>query len=547
MIVSLRTLVTWAFTIASSQLLTITPVYAQQGVSTGQKIQVAIVPFKGTDEKATLDIANGIAGKLDDRFRVCGVSEVQLGQMRSTRTYSGDTTDLSSPVFARTAGTFVNAAYAICGSYTKMWESCEIFGVIIDVNSGRSIGMAHVNGKFWDQTVDTFAGKIYSQLGASVGAENRSVEAQNSTNPEDSGRLEAGRVRVALDEQDMDFGWSSFFASPIYKVILWLDSYFNDLGFTLIFFGVILSMVYSVITFDYRQRLLRFSGLAKFATRLYEDDLEGQQKALLQLSQDEKLNPYGMGCLISSISIFILVIFNYVISVPDIFKHVESILWLTDFSKRDPFHILPLIGGFVTYNQVMMQSEGLRHGMRIGQAIFRSAFMALLLYFLPAGVAVVYAAFTFFSNFTFAYERKLENKTRFKALVPGVVFVGLLVFVGRSYVYSTNPVSVSTSEVQQLPAKSSSTGSMAAENETPQLLITPGHEVATNEMSPAQLAAPAPELDKTGRTDEEPSTTKKEEELLGEGKGNLKKVAAGVVVVGCLFFLMYSMWKGKKD
>lgn len=214
----------------------------------------------------------------------------------------------------------------------------------------------------------------------------------------------------AVDERLVDllsFGWLSWFAKLLLQLLQFIYQYVGNYGLAIIVMTILLKLLlmpFSLKSAGYmaqQQKLQpRMAGLRK----KYGHDQQLLHAKMMELYAQHGVSPMGsaLGCLLA-LPQFPIFFALYRVLGGAIELHQTSFLWITDLSLKDPYYILPLAVGVMTFLQPfgMQQSDS--------RAAVMSYLMPLILIAvfvgLPAGLLLF-----IFTNFAFTLgEQKLRK------------------------------------------------------------------------------------------------------------------------------------------
>jgi YidC/Oxa1 family membrane protein insertase len=144
----------------------------------------------------------------------------------------------------------------------------------------------------------------------------------------------------------IDWGWFRFFEKPIFLLLTALFKATGNFGLAII----LLTVIVRGIMFPVAQR--QFASMASMRTvqpkvkaiqDRFKDDKEQQQKAIMELYKQEKVNPLS-GCLPIFLQIPVFFALYKVLMLAIEMRHQPFVLWIKDLSAPDPMHILNLFG-----------------------------------------------------------------------------------------------------------------------------------------------------------------------------------------------------------
>ncbi|GAA4642828.1 membrane protein insertase YidC [Pontixanthobacter gangjinensis] len=144
----------------------------------------------------------------------------------------------------------------------------------------------------------------------------------------------------------IDWGWFSMIAWPIWWLLTHLFALVGNFGVAII----LMTFLIRLVLFPIAQK--QFASMAamkaiqpkmKAIQERYKDDKQEQQKKIMALYKEEKVNPLA-GCMpiLIQIPIFFALYKTLILAIE--MRHQPFVLWLKDLSAPDPAHILNLFG-----------------------------------------------------------------------------------------------------------------------------------------------------------------------------------------------------------
>lgn len=194
------------------------------------------------------------------------------------------------------------------------------------------------------------------QFAASYAAQAVTVPAQGETSTEQ--RLYVGAKKVELIqayETDLgikqfelmiDWGWFYFITKPLHALLNWLYGLLGNFGYAILAVTIIVKAAFFWFANKSYESMAKMKKLQpemeKIRTR-YKDDKMEQQKALMELYRNEKINPLA-GCLPILIQIPVFFALYKVLFISIDMRHAPFIGWINDLSAPDPTTIWNLFG-----------------------------------------------------------------------------------------------------------------------------------------------------------------------------------------------------------
>ncbi len=158
----------------------------------------------------------------------------------------------------------------------------------------------------------------------------------------------------------IEFGWFTFVATPIFKVLMWLHSIFGNWGWAIIALTILIRIFLYPLTHKGMVSMQKIKDIAprvKEVQEKYKGDPARMNAAVMELYKNHGANPLG-GCLplLLQIPVF-FAIYRVLLNAVEL-QGAPWMLWVTDLSRMDPYFILPiLMGASMFYQQKMTPSN----------------------------------------------------------------------------------------------------------------------------------------------------------------------------------------------
>ena len=145
----------------------------------------------------------------------------------------------------------------------------------------------------------------------------------------------------------IEFGWFTFIAAPMFKVLMWLHSFIPNWGWTIVVLTLLIRIILYPLTYKgmvSMHRLKQLQPKIKEIQAKYKGDPQKMNMHMMELYKKHKANPLG-GCLpmLLQIPVF-FAIYRVLLNAIEL-KGAPWILWITDLSVMDPYYVLPLLMG----------------------------------------------------------------------------------------------------------------------------------------------------------------------------------------------------------
>ena len=145
----------------------------------------------------------------------------------------------------------------------------------------------------------------------------------------------------------IEFGWFTFIAAPMFKVLIWLHNFIPNWGWTIVVLTLLIRLILYPLTYKgmvSMHKLKELQPKIKELQQKYKGDPQKLNMHMMELYKKHKANPLG-GCLpmILQIPVF-FAIYRVLLNAIEL-KGAPWILWIHDLSVMDPYYVLPLLMG----------------------------------------------------------------------------------------------------------------------------------------------------------------------------------------------------------
>ncbi|MGV3740165.1 MAG: membrane protein insertase YidC [Gammaproteobacteria bacterium] len=145
----------------------------------------------------------------------------------------------------------------------------------------------------------------------------------------------------------VDYGWLWFISQVLFSVMKHIHKFVGNWGWSIILVTMLIKLVFyrlQAASFKSMARMRRLQPkIAALRERCGEDKAKLSQ-ATMELYRQEKVNPLG-GCLPILVQIPVFIALYWVLIESVELRHAPFILWISDLSAADPYHVLPVIMG----------------------------------------------------------------------------------------------------------------------------------------------------------------------------------------------------------
>lgn len=187
----------------------------------------------------------------------------------------------------------------------------------------------------------------------------------------------------------VDYGWLTFIADLLYKLLALIHDYVNNWGVAIILLTLAVKLVFYPLTSASYRSMARMKAAAPLFKQLQERYANDKQKLMLEmraLQQKKKMNPFG-GCLPMLVQIPVFIALYWVILGSVELRHAPFGLWLDDLSAPDPYYILPIMFGGAMFLQTKLSPAPLDPTQAMIIRYMPIGFAALFIFF-PSGLLV---------------------------------------------------------------------------------------------------------------------------------------------------------------
>ncbi|MEK6750190.1 MAG: membrane protein insertase YidC [Pseudomonadota bacterium] len=207
--------------------------------------------------------------------------------------------------------------------------------------------------------------------------------------PKEQKRLAAAAENLPLT---VDYGWLTLVADPIYLLMEFIYRWVGNWGWTIILLTLTVKLAFYKLSESAYRSMAKMKKIApKFQAlrERYGDDKQRYTQAIMELYKKEKANPMS-GCWPHLIQVPVFIALYWVLMESVEMRQAPFIFWLQDLSVKDPFYVLPIAYGAITFlQQKLNPSPGMdpiQQKVLMYMPLIFVAFMA----FFPAGLMVYF-------------------------------------------------------------------------------------------------------------------------------------------------------------
>lgn len=145
----------------------------------------------------------------------------------------------------------------------------------------------------------------------------------------------------------VDYGWLWFISQVLFSVMKHIHKFVGNWGWSIILVTMLIKLVFyrlQAASFKSMARMRRLQPKIAALRERCGDDKAKLSQATMELYRQEKVNPLG-GCLPILVQIPVFIALYWVLIESVELRHAPFVLWISDLSAADPYHVLPVIMG----------------------------------------------------------------------------------------------------------------------------------------------------------------------------------------------------------
>src|SRR5215467_1212891 len=148
----------------------------------------------------------------------------------------------------------------------------------------------------------------------------------------------------------LDYGYFSFIAKPLVGLLLWINRYIGNYGWSIILLTVALNLVIFPLRLKQQVSMLKMQKIQPHMRRLQDqykklkanDPRRAQvQTDMMNLYKEHGVNPMG-GCLPLVLQMPLLFGFYAALAYSIELRRAPWIFWINDLSQPDPYYVIPI-------------------------------------------------------------------------------------------------------------------------------------------------------------------------------------------------------------
>ena len=154
-------------------------------------------------------------------------------------------------------------------------------------------------------------------------------------------------------EQWIDFGFFGWLARPILRMLKVFKGWFGNWGLAIIFLTFFIRLCLLPVNIKSYKSMKIMQKLQPDIQELrkkYKEDAQKQQQEMMALMKKNKANPMG-GCLPMFLQLPVFFALYRVLGESVELYQAPFMLWVKDLSFKDPYYVLPVLGGITLFVQ----------------------------------------------------------------------------------------------------------------------------------------------------------------------------------------------------
>lgn len=205
--------------------------------------------------------------------------------------------------------------------------------------------------------------------------------------PKELGALRA--VAPSL-EQVVDFGWFTWIAYPLLKLMKWFYGIVGNWGVAIILLTILVKIVTFPLNYKSMKSMRQMAKVQPQLTALrdkYKDDKEGLNREMLTLMREHGYNPMA-GCLPMLVQMPVFfALYRVLYSAIELY-HAPFGLWIHDLSAQDPYYVTPILMTAVMWLQQKLTPMTITDPMQAKMMQLMPLIFGVFMLTLPSGLAV---------------------------------------------------------------------------------------------------------------------------------------------------------------
>lgn len=199
-------------------------------------------------------------------------------------------------------------------------------------------------------------------------------------------------------ELAVDYGLLTVIAEPLFWVLEKIHALVGNWGWAIILLTLLIKVAFYKLQETSGKSMARMRKMQPKLAALkerYADDREKLNKAMMELYQKEKINPFA-GCLPILIQMPVFIALYWVLLESVELRQADWMLWINDLSSPDPYHVLPVLMGLAMWGQQKLNpqpADPIQARMMMLMPVMMIAFAVIM----PAGLVLYWVVNTLLS------------------------------------------------------------------------------------------------------------------------------------------------------
>jgi YidC/Oxa1 family membrane protein insertase len=196
-------------------------------------------------------------------------------------------------------------------------------------------------------------------------------------------------VEPTLDHV-VDFGWFTFLAYPLLKLMKWLHELSGNYGIAIILLTVLLRLATYPLTYKSVKSMKEMAKIQPQLQKLrekYKDDREALNRETLTMMRTHGYNPLA-GCLPILIQMPVFFALYQVLWGSIELYHAPFALWIHDLSTHDPFYITPVLLTATMYFQQKLTPMAATDPAQVKMMQMMPLIFGAMMLWLPSGLTL---------------------------------------------------------------------------------------------------------------------------------------------------------------
>ncbi len=196
-------------------------------------------------------------------------------------------------------------------------------------------------------------------------------------------------VEPTLDHV-VNFGFFTFLAYPLLKLMRWLHSVTGNYGIAIILLTLLLRLVTYPLTYKSMKSMKEMAKVQPQLQKLkekYKDDREAMNREMLTLMREHGYNPLA-GCLPILIQMPVFFALYQVLWSSIELYHAPFALWIKDLSAQDPYYITPVLLTATMWLQQKLTPMTATDPVQVKMMQFMPLMFGAMMLWLPSGLTL---------------------------------------------------------------------------------------------------------------------------------------------------------------